>query len=376
MKVKAALLGVAAGFSALFPLAALAADAHIGGDFFLKGGEKAAHDLYAVGSSVTFVGPIEGDAVAAAENIWSESAVSQDVLFFGRFVTLKGTVDDDARIAGGQVNVSAHVGDDAVLLGAKVNLEPGAEVGNNLYIVAGAATLRGTVERDARVIARSARISGRVGGTLEVWGDAALEDGATVGGDFIYHARREIAIPSGAFVRGRVIFQDTSSGGAAGRISAALSGLFSLELLMMLGLGFLLFFFSRPRLEETLMDAVTNFWPRVLRGALLFLLLPTAAALLLASVVGAPAGILLLLLFATALLVSGALSGILVGAALERVFFKRSLVPLSYRPVLLGILCLSLVAVIPYLGLLIYLVLLLASLGAVGSVFYRKLNAL
>lgn len=357
----------------LFPLAAIAASVHIGSDYFLKGGEKTTEDLYTFGESAMLAGAVSGDAVAIGERVTAAGDISADALLFGREVTLSGNVKDDARLLGAEIAVSGTIGDDLVAIGPRVALFPAASVGGNLYVVGDRAALAGTVTGSVRSFARETRVAGEVGGALETWGIVSFGDGARIGGDFIYHAPKEIAIPAGV-VGGEAVFVAERDGAALSGLSGLFSGLLSLQILATLMFGFALLLFCRERTEEVLLDAELRFWPRVLRGLIIALLVPLAAFSLSASVVGLLLGIALAALFLAALIFSFVFAALLVGSALERFCFKRSPYPLSWRPVLLGTLVLALVSVLPYVGLFVPALLLFAALGGVGTAFYKYLR--
>lgn len=364
-------------FSALIlvamPIVALAAQVHIGSDYFLKGSEKAADDLYVLAPSATFAGAVSGDAVAVAEGITNQGDISADAFFLGERVVLGGRVGDDARLLGAQVLVSGEVFDDLLAIGPEISLLPSATVLGNLYTIGGRVKIAGRVAGSVRSFARETRIEGVVGGSVEVWGKVSLGERAVISGDLIYHAPREITIRKEQIL-GEVIFDRVRDGERLPGLTGLFSGLFSLEILMMLAFGFVLLLLARERTEEVLLDTVSHFWPRVLRGLLILVLLPLAAVLLFASVVLLPIGVALAALLVVSLLAASAFAGILVGLWIERAFFKRSPFPLSWRPVLQGIIALSLISVLPYIGIAAHGVFLLAALGGLGTVFYRHLK--
>lgn len=358
----------------LFPLSTLAASIHLVGDYFLKGSEKAVDDVYALARDAVFGGIVQGDAVALSERIRSDGEISADALFVGESVTLGGAVGDDARLVGRSVIISGAVGDDVVAIASSVTAAPEASVGGNLYAVGGRVTLDGEIHGSVRALAKRTEVLGAVDGSVEVWGDLSLGDGARIGGDLIYHAPRERAVMKEQ-VGGEVIFVRTAREGAGlGRLHELASGLFSLQILSLLALGFLLLALARERTEEVLIDVSERFWPRVLRGLLIAFVTPLAAALLFASVVGAAAGVVAVALFLAAFPLSLSFSGLLVGGVMERLLFKRSPFPLHSRPVLLGTVVFALLSVVPYVGPAVALILILASLGSIGTVFYRHLK--
>jgi len=343
-----------------------------GGDYFLKPSEKATDDVYVVGPSSTFGGEISGDAVALSRLIESDSSIAADTLFIGESVSLRGSVADDARILAETVLVSGTVKDDLIIFAAKVLVLPSAHIGGNLYIVGGDVEVRGAVAGDVRLYAGAARVSATVGRTLETWGRVELGEHTVIGRDFISHTREKPVVPVSAKIAGDTVHDER--GGAAIGISvlpAFMGGLFSLHALMALALGFFLFFLAKDRTEEVLLDVLPQFGKRLVRGLLVLFVMPVAITVLFGSVVGIPVALVLLALFAVLVITSSVFGGIMLGAWSERVFFKRSAFPLTYRPVLIGIILLSLIVALPVVGAVVHLFLMFAAAGSISTVFYR-----
>lgn len=357
----------------LLPFSASAASVHFG-DYFLKGAQNVPDDIYIAGETALFAGSVAGDAFAISRTIFNQGEISGDIFFVGEEMQVKGKILDDARLLGAVITVGGTISDDVVAIGSKVVIEPDARIEGSLYVIGDKVEIHGAVLGDATIFSNRLLLTGTVGGGLELWGRAVFEKTARIGGDFIQHAGGKAAAPVNVTIGGETILDKTERGGAAFP-SSFFGGFFSLKVLMMLALGFALFFFVRERTEEVLLDALPNYWVRVLRGFLITILLPVASLLLFLSVVGIPIALVLAALFLALMLISFACAGILLGALLEQFFFKRSAFPLSYRPVLLGIICLSAISVIPFIGPIIYGILSLAAAGSLGTVFFRKLRA-
>lgn len=357
----------------LFPFSAFAATVHMG-DYFLKGAETASDDLYVLGETVALEGRIVGDAVSLGRSIVSGSTTTNDVLFIGEEVRLSGIVGDDARLLGSAITIEGVVQDDVIAIGQEVRVAPTARIQGSLYVMGGKVRIFGTVAGDARVISGDMELHGEVRGDVEVWGQASFTAPASIGGDFVYHTDGKAAPPVHVTISGKVIIDEREQGGSAFALGGFWGGFFSLRTLMMLALGFALFFFARERSEELLLDLLPNFGARLMRGALIILLLPAAAALLITTVVGIPIALLLGASVLSLIILGWAYGGLLVGAWSERLFFKRSAFPLSYRPVLLGVLMLSVMSLIPFAGPLLHLALTLAAVGSLGTVCYKHLR--
>ena len=190
--------------------------------------------------------------------------------------------------------------------------------------------------------------------------------------DFIYHAPREAVVASDARISGETLFDEQK--GMRSNLASFSSGFASFHLLATLALAFFLFFLFRERTEEILLDAAENLWQRVLRGLLLFLVVPLAGAFLFFTAVGIPLGLALIALYFAGLVFSAAYAGVLLGVFLERPLFRRSAFPLSARTVFVGVALLALLGVIPYLGFVAVLLFTLASFGSLGTIGWRHLK--
>lgn len=359
----------------LLPIFASAASVHIGGDYFLKSAEETPDDLYAFGRTATFAGAVAGDAVGMSRSVHSQSSISGDALFLGEEVKIGGSVGDDARALGGTVVIEGVVADDVVAVGSEVRIAKDARIGGSLYVVGGDVRIDGAVAGEARILANRMTLAGAVEGNVELWGSAAFEFPARIGGDFIYHSKRGAKPPQNVTIAGDVVMIDSARSAEAGfPAGSILGGLFSLRVLMLLALGFALFFFARERSEDVLFDLMPHVGFRLLRGALIIVLLAAALILLLPTVVGISVALVLGALLLISLVLGSAYAGFLVGAWSERLFFKSSVFPLTYRPVLLGIIFFSVLSAIPYAGPLLHIVLTLSAVGSLGTVFYRHLR--
>ena len=357
-----------------FPFAVSAASIHIG-DYFLKGGENAPDDVYAIGKVATFAGSVEGDAISVGRTIFSQSTISGDALFIGEEVRVEGRIQDDARLVGNVVTIDGEVTDDVVAIGSKIIINRGARVGGSFYAAGGEVDIRGTIAGDARVLSGRTTVTGTIGKDLEIWGRTSFEKPAEIGGDLILHAHGRALPPVNVSITGKVILDE--SGGRVNIFAARslLGGFFSIQALMLLSLAFALFFVARERSESILVETLPNLWQRALRGLLILIVLPVLVLILLPTVIGIPIAFIFGALLLLLILLSWGYAGMLLGVWSERFFFKRSAFPLSYRPVLLGCIFLSLISLIPFVGPIVHGILIVAVAGSLGTLFFRHIRA-
>ncbi len=364
--LKKALILLFVGFSPMF---AFAASMHFG-DYFLKGAERVS-DVYVIGETATFAGIVDGDALSVADTIWSESDIFGDAFFIGQEMRLKGSVEDDARLFGGVITIDGTVTDDVVAIGSKVVVTQNAHIGGSLYVIGADVEIQGKVAGGIKVLSSKLLFTGEVQGDMEVWGRTEFKEPSRIGGDFILHSNGKSASPTNVVITGKTIFDEMGTITVDFPFDTLMRGFFSLKVLMMLAFSFALFFLVRERTEEVLLETLPFFGVRVLRGFLIFLVTPFVVLLLISTVVGIPIAMVLGAGMLILCLLSWACSGILLGALCERLFFKRSAFPLSYRPVLLGTLLMSVISLIPFIGHLFQGVFIFATAGSIGTLFFR-----
>jgi hypothetical protein len=244
--------------------------------------------------------------------------------------------------------------DDQIVLTGRL-VVPEGETVQTAMIFSGEAVIDGTVADWLVVFNGRTEITGTVGEDVVVFnGEVVLRSGARVGGDVI--SLEEPEIEEGATVAGNVTdlatrwnFYDITFGGRlawwlASTVSTLVLGL----VLLLLG----------PRLDPASVRAIRDrLGPTIGFGLLVFVLLPIIAAILLATIVGVPLG--LSLLFALGLVY---LIGYVVGTlALGRLVVKE---PTSrYVAFLVGWVALRLIALVPFLGGIAWLVVTVLGLG-------------
>ena len=188
----------------------------------------------------------------------------------------------------------ALAADDQVVITGDVKVPAGETVGD-VFVFDGSVDIAGRADGDVVIVIGSAHVSGTVDGDLvTVSADAVLTRGARVEGDLRY-GDEEPEIAPGATVTGEVTdegWRDLSGvpWGFIGHIAiwaAVTTSTLILGLLMLL---------LAPRVFESAERvARQSFWVAIAVGAGVFVLVPVAAVIAIATLVGIPFGMGLLL---------------------------------------------------------------------------------
>lgn len=353
---------------ALALLPAVAAAGPVAGEVVDLRGEIA-EDLYVAGRSVTFDGRAAGDVLAAGRDVRVAGTVAGDVMAAGERVEIAAAVADDARLAGRDVRVAGSVGDGLLAAGETVILSAGAEVGGRAWLAGRRIELSGDLARGVRAAGETVIVSGRVTGDAEfAAGRVEVRAGAEITGNLVVRGPEPPRVEPGARIGGRV---EHLPGESPAEVSgppslAALPWLFAPALAVAGGLWLLLapgFAVAAAR------TARTQTGLSLALGLALLATPPLVAVLLMATVVGALAGLVLFALYPVMVLLGG-LNGALSLGGLVLARVRRGAAAggggIRFVALLTGIVALALLAWIPLLGGLLVLAIAVTGLGALG----------
>ncbi|WP_028059864.1 bactofilin family protein [Candidatus Solirubrobacter pratensis] len=253
--------------------------------------------------------------------------------------------------------------DHVVITGGAV-VPPGQTAGD-VVVLDGPVTIAGHATGDVVAVSGPVRVSGRVDGDLiAVSGQALLGPTARVGGDLRYGDERPV-LARGARVAGTISNEDwTDTANGWGWISAIAWWLaVSVSTLIV---GALLVWLAPAALSATERAVRERLGATIGWGVAIAIGVPLLAVLALVTLVGIPFGIALLLAAIPVLLVAYATSAWVVG---RRVLRNRS--ASRWVALLIGWAILRVLALIPVVGGLVWVVATVLGLGALAVALWR-----
>lgn len=316
-------------------------------------------DFSVVGGSVVTAAPVKGDGLIVAGSLSSRANVAGDLRAIGGTIAVTQPIGGDFFAAGFSVSDSGRVGGSVFIVGADVALNNGASGPVTIY--GNTVTLDGTFDADVTVVS-----SGRV----------SLAPGAVIHGAFSYQSPEMATIPASVVLDGGVAYTNASylpDPGTSHTLAFLSVGFFIVAriigALILAGLLAGLF----PVFARSIIDGVVIARPRevlltFLLGFALLVATPIAIVFLLLTFVGIGLALLLFLLYALLALLALIYAGILIGGLLVRRFVGREQV--LWRDGVLGAAALSLVALVPFIGVWVVFVLTAFSLGTLLRMFF------
>ena len=339
------------------------AEVRTGKDVTVGPAEIVEEDLYVSGGTVRIDGKVKGDLVVVTGQLTINGEVGGDVLSAAGTTTISGPVRGSIRATGGQIALRAPVGEDAIVAGGRLSVEPGAQIGRDAMLAGGAISLHGPVARDVAAAGGSMELDAAVGRDAKLYaGTLKLTDQAKIAGALRYTSNREASISPQAKV-GTVTRMPMPARPGATPLGFVFRWLRAIVAFTALGL---LLGAASPRLAtlvpQTLQGAP---WRSLGYGSLCLAVAPVAVVVL--FVAGALLGGWWLGLIAVALvLIVVALSFPAVGFLIGKLAFEKLSKTAVRRGLILlaGIVVLTLVIRIPYLGALVAVATVLFGFGA------------
>jgi cytoskeletal protein CcmA (bactofilin family) len=253
----------------------------------------------------------------------------------------------------------SEAGEAIVIVNGDVTVERGETV-EGVFVVDGDVRIAGTIDGDVAVVAGDVLLSGRVDGNLvTISGQARLLPTASVGGDLTYGDEQPRVAPA-ATVSGTIKEEDW--GDSIDFLPFIGAFVFWLAVTISSAVLGILLLLIAPRAADAVFEAARQrIGPVIAIGIAIFIVLPLAAFLAAITLVGLPLAIGIGL----ALLPLGAIAYVTAAWALGRAIVKppRERI-LSF---LAGLAILRAVALVPILGLLVWLGAVIVGLGLLGA---------
>lgn len=320
-------------------------------------------DHFAAAGKVTVTTPVAGDLIAAGGDIDVSANVRGDAVVAGGNVRVGAPVQQGIYAAGGRVLIDAPVQRNARIAGGNVELGPQAKIAGNASIGGGEVVVRGAIDGYVEIGGGRVYLNGPIGGDVEIGGgDIELGPEARINGKLRYASRREIRRDAAAQVRGGVERIDVplSARRRLGRVAGWVWTV-GLAIIAAVLVGTL------PRVFANVSDTARTRWPlSLLVGFVALACIPVAALIVLITVIGIPLALAMIALYFALLLMGYVAAGIAAGDLALRRWQQARATQIGWRVVaaMFGMLAISLLGRIPFIGGLVVLAAMLIGMGA------------
>lgn len=332
---------------------------------------------YAAGASVVLTAPVAGDFLACGGSVILAAPVSGDNFILAGSISSRSSMKGDFRAVGGSIDIDESVGGDLVAIGYSVRDSDRAS--GSVFIVAANATMSDGALGPVTIYGNNVSLAGDFASDVSIVASSrvALAPGTIIRGKLAYESPDKALIPASATIAGGITYTNAAylPDVSTSRILAFVSiGFFIIARIIgaLILAGMLAGLF--PKFAEGLIGRVLRERPRdilltELLGFAILVATPIVVAMLLLTFVGIGLALLIFVLYALLLLLSLVYAGVLLGGMFARRFIKRE--QILWHDGVLGMAILSLVALVPAVGLPIALLLTLFAAGLLLQTFFR-----
>ncbi len=325
--------------------------------------------LLASGNIVRVEGVINGDLLAFGGTVEVRGTVKGDLVSFAKRIVVSGTVEGNIFDLSNSLDLDGQLGHSLYGLMQSLRVNDRGHIGEGVVVGAGDVALEGEVNRSVTLYAGNADVSGSVGRELSMAGDnLTLTNTARIGGNLSARVRdlKNVHIADGAAITGT---RDIHLRVRENRFTHPIFYFFTavwLAAAMLVGWLILILF---PGFFQASAHAVGAGWRSLGLGIAVLAGVPVAMIILAITLVGIPASLMLLMAYLAAIY----LAKIWVGAFLGQILLKPAGATKSdwMLGLLLGLLILTAVRFVPYLGGLVHFGVVCLGLGAFAWQLYR-----
>ncbi len=339
---------------------AVDADQTVQGDYYVSVGLL---------GNTTMSGNIQEDMYALGGSVTANGAVGGDMTIIGGTSQLHATVTDDVRVLGGEVTIGEHVGGDLFVIAGKLTVLSTATIDGDVLFFGGDAEVNGKVSGSVLGTSERMRIDAQVGKNVDVKTvSLTLGEKAAVAGNVTYESPTSVARAQNATIEGEVIHKESPQDQTA---QDSVKGLL-VPIFISLFASLTLFLLFKREIQEIVQHAYTHPLRSMVSGTAVLLLFPLVSVILIATILGMVIGIAGLFASVFLFALGYALAPIVMGALLSRLFSKR--IKVSFLWIIIGAALLHALLLIPFLGISVFVLILLFSMGGVWQFFYKLLT--
>ncbi|MFD1096639.1 hypothetical protein [Salegentibacter chungangensis] len=326
-------------------------------------------DTYRAGGSIKVNAVVQGDLVIAGGSLIVNDSINGDLTAAGGELFINAYIADDVRIAVGRVTIDSEIGDDLVVFGGEVVLTKNAVIHGSLICFAGNIEMNGEVIGKLDIKGGDVLINGTVKETSKIVGeDITIGSNAKFYKEVEYWNSEEEIDFKNSLVDTQAQFNE-DLGEEESDLSLTTFGTTSLLLWgFYIFSAFLVILVFHALFKNTFSNAVKGLehnWLKSFGFGLIYLIgIPLLIILALLILIGIPLG-----LFATVIFLFSLLFGHLIAALLVVYYFRYQKEKDwgFWSVTFLALLCaviLRLLTIIPYAGILISIVILSITYGA------------
>ncbi|MEZ4104402.1 MAG: hypothetical protein R3B60_03895 [Candidatus Paceibacterota bacterium] len=322
-------------------------------------------DFYALGENVAISGEVKGDVLLAGGDITLNGQAGADTLILAGLVDIHGQVADDARIVAGEVTIAGEILGDLVVVGSSLKVLPTAKIDGDIMFFGSKADISGEVGGDIYGFIDNVRVDAKVLGGIEVTTSGlVLGDQADIGAGIKYTSSNNLTRAQNAKVANEIVRNDPVASAESDNFIKSFLIFFLITAFASLVVHLIFNRYTR----NIVLYARNHTLRSVLIGFGIMFLAPIASLILLISTLGSILGLILMFVYASLVLLSLVMMGIITASFLTR-FSPTGSVSIGF--IVLGVFAVNAMFYIPVVGWFVLMGLFMLTLGSLSIITYR-----
>jgi hypothetical protein len=362
-------------------------------------------DVFISGATqIKFDSKVNGDLFSISYEMVQTDTVTGNFMAVAMSMQNLGPVIGSYRAVAWKLSCNSNIDRNLLLLAHDVTVAPTARIGRDADIAASDVVFQGEVKHDLNISAKTATVSGKVGGNLEFRGDSlTVNPNSVVTGDINYYSPVRAVIAPGSVIGGKInwnraeVKKDKGSGPfwiiptwiisvrgyfilstliSAVVIAVTFAKLPTWFLLIALWLmlavsGNIIILVSKSKARDTERVLQARLLPSIGLGFIFFFLTPILATMLLFTVLAAPLAPLVMMLLGMGVFAGAIYASLFVGRRICSIFSPVSAGTPGYLCYTIGMTVILLLSAVPIVGYLMVLVVLMTGLGGLLQTYMR-----
>jgi hypothetical protein len=341
-----------------------------GKDVIVGADEVINDDLIAIGNSVKILGRVNGDIFASAREVEIWNVIDGSIYTGGARIKVDAKECRSLWAFCGELDVNGNIKRNLLFFGGELKINESSSINNDLLSYGGEIIVNGRIGGRVKGRMGKFRLKGEINSADIETDGAIIESTALVKNNMVIKGKKEPVIDSRATILGRTEYKkvDEKIGKKGSKIKRVLKTILFLSKLI-IGLILIALFKKHFRTMNEIL--IVSPWKSLCAGFLTIIILPIFIVITLFTIIGIPISIFGLFVFFTLTYISGIIFATGLGEWLIKLFKKEGIISpfLSFLP---GMVIISILYLIPYLGFFIRLLVLFFGTG-MFTILIRRL---
>jgi cytoskeletal protein CcmA (bactofilin family) len=331
-----------------------------------------ADDFYILSNYAKVNGRVEGDLSAFCYDINSTGEIGGNANLCGYRVDLHGRVERSARIFANLANSNGDIAGNMIIIGNEISLGEKAIIGRDLACYGAKITMDGYVKGNLDISGDNAIVSGIIDGDVRITAQKILiAPPAVIKGNLIYTSLKEATIEEGVVIQGEKIWEPPKKEEEKDDEGISIFSIVLKFVLFVMALitGLLFIYLFKEHTRESSKQILENFWVTLARGLLAFIVFTAGVIVLIILILGIPIAVLLIGLGVILFYIGKIYVSISLGRLILKALNREKIYALGWE-LFCGLIILTVLFQIPFLGWMIYIGAFILGSGAAISGYW------